>query len=246
MKKLFVVSDIHGYCSILKESLEKAGFDQNNEEHLLICCGDYFDRGDENVEVLRYFERLPRKVLLRGNHEDMLLKLFQTGKLLPHHYINGTLRTLENFFGRYCIDPVDDSIDFSGKTRIVDRICEFVEETLDFYETEHYVFVHAWLPEKGRTEKTRQNVDQESWKKARCVRWPDQYTGQRPLEDKTLVLGHVPTWKACAFDAGRDPKDCSIFYGNGIIAIDAGTDKTKQINVLVLEDHLLPDMKASC
>ncbi len=235
MKKLFVVSDVHGHYTLLKEALDRAGFDKDNEEHLLICCGDYFDRGNENVEVLHFFERVKNKVLLRGNHEDMLLKLFQTGKLLPHHYINGTMRTLESFFGKYSIDPVDDSIDFSGKTRIVDRICEFIEETVDYYETEHYVFVHGWLPENALAPEDRQKATPEAWAKARWIKWNEQYVGQRPLANKTLVLGHVPTWYASAFDGSRDKKDFSVFYGNGIIAIDAGTADTKQVNVLVLE-----------
>lgn len=47
--KLFVVSDSHGHCSLLKEALDQVRFDKDNPEHLLICCGDYFDRGDENV-----------------------------------------------------------------------------------------------------------------------------------------------------------------------------------------------------
>ena len=75
MKKLFVVSDIHGHCTILSEALDRAGFDRRNPDHLLICCGDYFDRGTENMEVLQFLERLPRKILIRGNHEDMLKKL---------------------------------------------------------------------------------------------------------------------------------------------------------------------------
>ena len=99
MKKLFVVSDIHGHYTILKEALDRGGFDKLDPEHLLICCGVYFDRGNENMEVLRFFEGLRHKVLLRGNHEDLLLKLLQTGKLLPHHYINGTMSTLRNIFG---------------------------------------------------------------------------------------------------------------------------------------------------
>ena len=67
-KKMFVVSDVHGHYTLLREALDRAGFDKDNEDHLLICCGDYFDRGNENVEVLRFFERLQHKVLLRGNH----------------------------------------------------------------------------------------------------------------------------------------------------------------------------------
>ena len=103
-KKLFVVSDIHGHYTLLKEELDKAGFDNENTEHLLICCGDYFDRGSENLEVLKFFERLKHKVLLRGNHEDLLLKLLQTGRVLPHNYINGTMQTLTDFFGKYSIE----------------------------------------------------------------------------------------------------------------------------------------------
>lgn len=237
MKKIFVVSDVHGHYTLLKEALNRAGFDKENEEHLLICCGDYFDRGNENAEILRFFERLQHKVLLRGNHEDMLLKLFQTGKLQQHHYINGTMRTLENFFGKYAIDPVDDTIDFSGKTRITERLCEFIEETVDYYETEKYVFVHGWLPENAVTSEARQSAGKEAWEKARWVKWNERYDGQRPIVDKTLVCGHVPTFYATAFDGNRDKKDFSVFYGNGIIAIDTGTADTKHVNVLILENE---------
>lgn len=69
-------------------------------------------------------------------------------------------------------------------------------------------------------------------------KWTTRYTGDRPLADKTLVCGHVPTFYANAFDGSRDKKDFSIFHGNGIIAIDTGTADTKKINVLVLENVL--------
>ena len=244
-KKLFVVSDVHGHYTLLKDALDQAGFDKDNEDHLLICCGDYFDRGDENMEVLKFFERLKHKILLRGNHEDMLLKLFRTGKVLPHHYINGTMRTLEDFFGKYFINPADDTIDFSGKTRIVDRICEFIEETVDYYETEHYVFVHGWFPENADTAETRKKATPDAWETARWVKWNKKYAGLRPLADKTLVCGHLPTFYANVLDPSRDKNCFDIFYGNGIIAIDAGTADTKQVNVLVLENTLLPEAVAS-
>lgn len=234
MKKLFVISDIHGHYTLLREALNRAGYDKENEDHWLIGCGDYFDRGTENAEVLRFLERTPRKILVRGNHEDQLLKLFRTGKVLPHHYLNGTFRTLENFFGKYCIDPLDDTIDFSGKTRIVDRLCEFMEETVDYYETEHYLFVHGWFPE---TATSLQTASKEAWIEARRAKWNQIYTGERPLAEKTVVCGHVPTFNARAFDKNRDKDDFSIFYGNGLIVLDGGVADTKQVNVLVLEDE---------
>ena len=238
-KIIFVVSDIHGHCTLLKEALDKAGFDNENENHLLVCCGDYFDRGRENLEVLKFFERLKRKVLLRGNHEDLLLKLLQTGKVLPHNYINGTMQTLTDFFGKYSIDPIDDTIDFSGKTRMVDRVCDFIDETVNYFETENYVFVHGWLPENIKNTAELKRADDKAFEQARWIKWTERYNGSRPLAQKTLVCGHVPTFYATKFDKNRDKNNSEIFCGNGIIAIDAGTFDTKHVNVLVLEDDLV-------
>ena len=238
-KKIFVVSDVHGHCSLLKDALKNAGFDNENENHLLVCCGDYFDRGNENAEVLKFFERLKHKVLLRGNHEDLLLKLLQTGKVLPHNYINGTMQTLTDFFGKYSIDPADDTIDFSGKTRTVDRLCEFIGDTINYYETENYVFVHGWLPENVKMAADLKNIDDEAWGLARWVKWTDKYDETRPLTDKTLVCGHMPTFYAYEFDSSRRRGSTEIFYGNGMIAIDGATYDTKLVNVLVLNDELL-------
>lgn len=232
MRKLFVVSDIHGHCTLLQEALAGAGYDRNCEDHWLLGCGDYFDRGTENAEVLRFLERVPRKILIRGNHEDQLLKLFRTGKVLPHHYLNGTFRTIESFFGKYSIDPVDDTLDLSGKTRITDRLCEFMEATVDYYETEHYLFVHGWFPDPPLT---LRSANKEEWIEARRTKWNHRYTGQRPLEEKTVVCGHVPSFNAHAFDSERDRSDNSIFYGNGLVVLDGGVADTKHINVLIIE-----------
>ena len=230
-KKIFVVSDVHGHFTLMKNALDQAGYQADNESHILLCCGDYFDRGIENKEVLCFFERAKRAVLLRGNHEDMLLKLLQTGKILPHHYINGSLQTLQEFFGKYSIDPLDDTIDFSGKTRMVDRLCEFLEETKDYFETENYLFVHGWIPSADYRE-----ASGEQWVQAREKRWNREYDEKPPVEGKTLVCGHMPTFYANLIDRSRSAGCADIFYGNGMIAIDAGTYDSGQVNVLVLEE----------
>ena len=236
VKKLFVVSDIHGHYSLLEEALNRSGFDRDHEDHLLVCCGDYFDKGDENVQVLDFFEGLERKVLLRGNHEDMLLKLLTTGKMHPHQFINGTENTLENFFGTFAPDPVDHRVDLSGKTETVDRLCRFINSTVDYYETERYVFIHGWLPERGETSKGRAAATAQDWEKARCASWVRHYKGQPPLPDKTLICGHVPTFCAGFLNITPATKGDTTFRDNGFIAIDAGTMDSKKINVLVLEE----------
>lgn len=238
-KTLFVVSDVHGHLTLLKEALEKAGFEKENPDHLLICCGDYFDRGTENLGVLKFFERAKNKVLLRGNHEDLFKKLLLTGQIKSHHYVNGTLQTVKEFFGKYAVDPATDVIDFSGQSRMVDRVMEFIEETVDYFETEHYVFVHGWIPSSDDTPEGRQNISADEWADARWMRWTEQYTGQRPLKEKTLVCGHVPTVAARLIDPTRPPSCYEPYEGNGLLAIDAGTYDSQTVNVLVLKDRLL-------
>ena len=235
MKKIFVFSDNHGHCKALMHALSHAGFDAENEEHLLVGCGDYFDRGDENMQVLRFLERIPRKVLLRGNHEDMLLELLQTGRLQPHHYLNGTLQTLQDLFGKYVVDPASDTLDLEGKTGTVDRMCDFIGQTVDHFETEGYFFVHGWVPEGCQTAAQCRAATPKQWAMARWTRWSDAYDLTPPLRDKTLVCGHMPTFFAKMIDPSRPAHCDDIFYGNGMIAIDGATHSYGRVNVLVLE-----------
>jgi len=232
-KKLFVLSDVHGHFTAMKKALDEAGFDPHNKEHLFVSLGDLFDRGRENMEVLRYVERLKHKVLLRGNHEDMLEDLLNTGEMTPHHYRNGTLTTLQSFFGRYAGLSPDGSVDFSGKTRTVDRLFEYLEETRLYFETKNYFFVHGWYP------RDPYRATPEAWRGARKCRFTEYYDGEAPFPEKNLVCGHMPCFYAYLVDPERREEDDSIFYGNGLIAIDAGTAQTGKVNVLVLEDELV-------
>ena len=70
--KFFCFSDVHSHYSYLKEALDKAGFDPNNKNHWIISCGDELDRGDESKQVIEYLLSLPRKIIIRGNHTDLV------------------------------------------------------------------------------------------------------------------------------------------------------------------------------
>lgn len=226
--KLFVVSDIHGYAGLLKEALHKAGYDRDNKDHLLICCGDLFDRGTENFEVLKFFERIERKVIIKGNHEERLLEILNTGWLGQHDFMNGTIETIQEFFGKYSVMSLLDPVDFSGKTGMVDRLCDLIGEMRDYYETENYVFVHGWLPnENGYIVSDWRQASEQQWSNSRWTWWLKGCEMPGNTEQKTIVCGHYPT------------RDSDIYHGNGFIAIDAGTDTNKKVNVLVLEDCLI-------
>lgn len=67
----YVISDIHGCYDELTALLVKIQF---NSEDLLVCAGDYIDRGSKNYEILTWLMHAPSNVVfLRGNHEEEYL-----------------------------------------------------------------------------------------------------------------------------------------------------------------------------
>lgn len=71
-KAVVHVGDIHGCATVLKEAIPEI-----DPDTFYIFCGDYIDRGIENVEVmklLREWYKLPNVLLLEGNHERWLKK----------------------------------------------------------------------------------------------------------------------------------------------------------------------------
>ncbi len=238
-KKLFVLSDVHGHYTPMVKALTEAGFDKENPDHLLICCGDYFDRGRENYEVLKYFERLKNAVLLRGNHEDMLLDILNRGYLEGHNILNNTDVTITQLLGRGRINP-DNTLDLCGCTREVDRVLDFLEGLKDYYETENYVFTHGWVPNTLYViDKNWRTASAEKWKKAHWGEWNVMLVQGDRIEGKKLVCGHRSTAYASRFDSNRGHNCFDIFELDGVIAIDGCTVASNQVNVLVIEDELL-------
>ena len=51
MKKYFVTSDIHGFYNEFIAALDRSGFNIDNPDHILIICGDIFDRGNQPLQI---------------------------------------------------------------------------------------------------------------------------------------------------------------------------------------------------
>lgn len=235
--RYYVVSDIHGHASILKRELSELGYDPKKREHMLICCGDCFDRGSENKATYDYLKKIKNKVIIRGNHEEMLLKVIERGSIDYTNIHNGTDLTVEEFFGA-------ENVSSAGKITMSPyrkkQLVEFVNSTVDHYETEHYVFVHGWIPERDDW----RHATAEAWSRARWVGWCDVMNKSRHT-DKTVVCGHVAAAYAARFDQTRRQNDHSPYYGNGFIAIDGCTVRSGSINVLVIDDEPLEERKHS-
>jgi len=247
MKKIiFAASDIHGHATEFKSALKEAGFERDNPQHLLVLCGDYFDRGTENRAVYTYLDSLKNKLLIRGNHDDSLETVILNGKLSFNDHMNGMERTVREFFrGDYI--PEFNFIYTDETTDGYRDLYGFLGEMRDYFETESYVFTHGWLPLSIDTDTQKPYIRPDwryetplAWHDARWTEWQKVYRHRPLLDGKTLVVGHRSAEYGSMFDMDRRGNDCTPFYGEGVIAIDALTVKSKRVNILVVEDEF-PD-----
>jgi serine/threonine protein phosphatase 1 len=251
MPKLFCISDIHSYFDEMKEALDKVGFDAENENHWLITCGDHFDRGPQSYEVFQYLKSLKRKILVRGNHEDLLLECCKRGEWFSYDMSNGTFTTICDLGG------ADKGKTFEECCRKTLSMVEpFIYGMVNYFETENYIFVHSWIPLKCNDglpkyyTRHRQFEFNPDWRYAHASEWdaarwgnPFDLASKGLLPDKTIVFGHFHTsYARNKFDGEPEfgeNADFSIYHGDGFIGIDACTAYSGKVNILVIEDNFL-------
>jgi len=94
----FVVGDVHGCFTELRQLLEQVVFDGSRDR--LIAVGDLVDRGPESRQVLEWLAK-PWFYAVRGNHEQMALDFDLTDT-------DGCERYLHNGGGWFICLPEDD------------------------------------------------------------------------------------------------------------------------------------------
>ena len=243
--KFFVISDTHSYYDAMIDGLNNAGFDKNNPAHTLIVCGDAFDRGYQAKELLDYLNSTERKILIKGNHDDMLMELLKRKFPNATDERNGTVDTV------YQLGYEEGTEKFSEYCRKASRLyTPLYSQMKDYFETKNYIFTHSWMPLTSERygfysfDADWRNAPAENWKDAR---WHNPYefaqAGMKP--DKTVVFGHWHTsWPRAWYENGQErgpDADFSIYYGDGYIGIDAMTAYSGKVNVLVLEDEFLEE-----
>ena len=238
-RKLFVVSDVHGYFTALRDALSRAGFDSANEDHIFVSCGDLFDRGVENARVYDFVRSLERKILIKGNHEDILRDVLECGRLSKTDVSNGTNKTISEFFGERAVNERGEIVGADkGKIK---EILEFIDSMSDFYEEGDYIFTHGWLPIildkwfRPTLDPSWREADGEAWREARWLGWWQLYDKGATLKGKTIVCGHRPARLGRMFDELREPDCDSPFFGKGVIAIDTYTARSGRVEVLQID-----------
>lgn len=249
--RYYVIADVHGFYTPMVSALSEAGFFDDPAPHRLIVLGDLFDRGREAVKVQQFISELMDReavILIRGNHEDLFEEFVTVDEGAPlfHHRSNGTfdtaLQLTSSDAGPAPIRPFD--LAEAGRQTVFYR--KILPAMRDYYETQHYIFVHGWIPcEKGRGNygylSDWRNAPGELW---RSARWINGMIACGTVNEpgKTIVCGH---WHASfghtmidgdGAEFGGDA-DFRPYYGRGIIAMDACTAVSGFVNCIVIEDE---------
>ena len=252
--KYFVTSDIHGFFDEFIFALNQSNFDVENPNHKLIILGDLFDRGRKAKELQTFVMDLIAKdkvILIRGNHEDLVLDLIDNYQKYmgdiksSHHYENGAFQTMLDLTGMHFNHATTCLLEFKRQARQTDDIKHIIPKMKNYFETEHYVFTHSWIPLKKNDLEFNGNwrrASKDLWAKARWKDPVDLFKRKLFLKDKTLVFGH---YHCSAFWADKYPEKYSCFGENAcfkpfitreIIAIDARTVVSKKVNLIEIED----------
>lgn len=227
MPRYIVIGDIHGQRAALAALLAQVPL---TPDDVIVCLGDYVDRGPDTPGVLARLIALqrahPRCVFLRGNHEAMLLHFLD---LMPcgdgTSYTldcNGGLTTLAQYgcpatLLRACPEEKLPPLAVRHALRAClprEHVTFLLATTLRFI-TDAYVFVHAGI-NPARSLAAQRDEDL-LWIRAAFLTKP------HPLP-QTVVYGHTPT-QDCGFDVRHEPVqrrmgvDTGAAYGGYLSAV---------------------------
>jgi Calcineurin-like phosphoesterase len=129
--RLIAIGDVHGCIHALDKVLEVI---EPAADDRLVLLGDLVDQGKETREVLDRVLELQGQtqvVLIRGNHEEMMLAARENEKALRYWENCGGVATLNSY-------------EFGAKLEQVPaEHWALVESCQDFFETDEYIFTHA-------------------------------------------------------------------------------------------------------
>lgn len=234
----FVIGDVHGRRTQLQRLLSMLPFDAGRDT--LVLLGDLVDRGEDvpgtvsDVIALRRSLPFERMVILRGNHEQMLLDFVDDAARLWLHPAVGGDSTFEQYTGRE-VPPVDlrtapaEQIEAAReevRRAVPEDHLNFLRRRPLFYEDEFAIYVHAGL-DGGRHPR---DCD------PRQLLWSRDQEFFRHYYGKPCLFGHTPTPLLPLF--GRIGRH-GIYISHSAVGIDTGYDERSPLSCLQLpEFHL--------
>ena len=245
MKKYFIVSDVHGFYDEMIEALQKAGWEDDNPDHIFVSLGDLLDRGSKPLECLQFVNKLPpdRKILILGNHELLMDELIHRGVPQMTDRYNGTFESICKILN---IDEFDlDSIELMCHNK---DWKQYFNSLNFYYEVNDNIFVHGWIPSLDY-----KNASVYDWKQALWKNGMKLWSEGLRINGKTIWCGHwhasyghanlhnygvefvKNSWELTEEEKENNFECFEPFIDKGIVAMDACTAYTGFINCKVLE-----------
>jgi serine/threonine protein phosphatase 1 len=209
--RTIAVGDIHGCLAALDTLLAAI---RPGDCDTLVLLGDYVDRGPQSrgvIERLLELQRQCRLVPLLGNHDEMMLKVYDgRSELYVDWLLFGGNATLESYGS---LRPED----------IPAAHVEFLRGCRLFYESDHHVYVHgnyrAELPLDAQPAETL------LWESLK-VRQPGPH-----CSGKTAIVGHTSQKSGEILDLGYLKCIDTWCYGEGwLTALDVESGQVWQAN----------------
>ncbi len=243
--RTIVISDIHGNLPFLQGLLKKLDFSQKD---LLIILGDMLEKGQYNLETLRYIMELEKTHQLHcvcGNCDAYIAMFFQSDQYdagffqeylkrpMTEHSI---LRQMAKESGLESkLESVEemDGLEYLAILRKTIRethkdIWQWLEALPTILECEEYFFVHAGVASMETA------TEEDAWD---CMK-NDYFYEQNYSFSKYMVVGHCPT---TLYGTEYQNSNPMIDHERKIISIDGACvlKLDGQLNALLLEgEHI--------
>lgn len=195
-KRKFVVTDIHGCAKTFRALLKKVAFTQGDE---LFVLGDIVNKGPasrEAIDLVLELQKDHRVVVLKGNHEQVVLDQIDRKKFSKRFKQIGGIETLKSF-------GVKQVNDLPGK------YLQFLKQCRLCLEEDKYILVHAGLDFKQK-DPLKAHPSQykiRNWYKDIDYKW---------LGNRIILHGHTPVTKH------RVQFQASNIHVNQYLDLDAG------------------------
>lgn len=225
-KELFVIGDVHGQITMLKEML--AHWDE--EMQTLLFLGDIADRGEDSKACLELVHELvteEKAICLKGNHEEMLQKflLFPEEKY-EHYRINGGMETLRDLLPETSLQNTSPEELAQKVQKEYPWLLPYLESLPLYKEWGKFVFVHAGV-----------DLSLSNWKDSspRDFVWiREEFYRHQNQTGKTFVFGHTPTPVL-----HENQMDHTLFQKNDMIGMDGGAVYGGVLHGLVFNEETI-------
>ncbi|MEM1119528.1 MAG: metallophosphoesterase family protein [Bacteroidota bacterium] len=175
--RILAISDIHGCLHTFKALLKQINLSKADQ---LFLVGDFVDRGPDSKGVIDHIWELQEAgyaiTCLKGNHEELLLKGYRTGRDDSVWLKHGGKATLNSF-------------SVAAASYIPKPYIRWMDNLPLFVEHQQYIFVHAGLNFDMPNPLDAKNsmLWIRGWHDAINYDW---------LKDRIVIHGHTPTVKS--------------------------------------------------